>query len=133
MSDARWGSETTRREATVLGGFQSRAGQRPPLRTGLSRQNLGRGEAAPVPQHPLPGRLFPPPPASHRVAVPTLQAAAPSGSVPSGDARAAAGTSGSSSSSSKNRGGRTGRSGDEAITEGPGCGGGSSGPGRSRL
>lgn len=132
MSDARWGSETTRREATVLGGFQSRAGQRTPLRTGLSRQNLGIGEEAPVPQHPLPGRLSRWP--SHRVAVPTLQAAAPSGSVLSGDARTAAGTSGgSSSSSSKNRGGRTGRSGDEAITAGPGCGGGSSGPGRSSL
>ena len=68
---------------------------------------------------------------TRRVAIPTRQAAAPSGSLSSEDARATAGTP-SSNSSSSGGGGRNGRGGDEAITAGPTCGGGSSGPGKEQ-
>lgn len=96
-------SECGRRAARGTRGFGTGRGGVP---CGARSGPAKLGEGAP----PAPGPRRP----ARRVAVPTLQAAAPSGSVSSGDARAAAGTSSSSSSSS----GRNGRSGDQAITAG---------------
>lgn len=85
-------SERVRLQCLGLNGGISALTGRVPSRSRAAGPDLGRRRAA------------------RRAAVPTLQGAAPSRSVSSGDARATAGTWSSSSGS------RNGRSGDQAIT-----------------